>query len=54
MDETHALAILTVLKDHKDTEVAHSTADETLCLFLVHLGYTDIVEAWKKIPKWYA
>lgn len=37
-----------------DPERNHSNADELLCLLLKELGYTDIVEAYEKIEKWYA
>lgn len=35
-------------------EDGHIEADDALCGLLVHLGYTDIVEQYLKIPKWYA
>ena len=37
-----------------DVEVAHAEADKVLCELLEKLGYGEVVEAWKKIPKWYA
>lgn len=35
-------------------EEGHVEADDALCGLLVHLGFTDIVEKYLKIPKWYA
>jgi len=37
-----------------DEESPHINADWILADFLRELGYKDIVEAWKQIPKWYA
>jgi hypothetical protein len=37
-----------------DIEAAHSIADDALCGFLEGLGFADVVEAWHKVPKWYA
>ena len=42
------------LQDNIDTEVAHAYADGILCDILNELGYSDIVEAWEQIDKWYA
>lgn len=41
-------------KYKRDIEVAHGVADDLLCEALNRLGYTDLVEEWHKIPKWYA
>lgn len=38
----------------EDQEQGHMDADDALCGLLVHLGYTDIVEQYLEIPKWYA
>jgi len=35
-------------------EDGHVEADDALCGLLVHLGFTDIVEKYLEIPKWYA
>jgi hypothetical protein len=35
-------------------EVWHVEADNILCELLDHLGYHDFVEAFEKVPKWYA
>lgn len=48
-----AVERLSDVKDF-DTERAHSEADETLCDVLTSLGYEEIVEAWRKVDKWYA
>lgn len=37
-----------------DPEIAHTEADKLLCAALDKLGYHDIVEAWRRVPKWYA
>lgn len=37
-----------------DPEVSHSIADETLCSFLRHLGYHDLVDTFEKVEAWYA
>jgi hypothetical protein len=37
-----------------DREAAHILADGLLCQLLTHLGYTEVVEAYEKIDKWYA
>lgn len=37
-----------------DAENQHHSADWVLCELLRTLGYGDVVEAWDKIPKWYA
>lgn len=39
---------------NQDHEVAHITADNILCEILNTLGYSDIVEAFNEIFKWYA
>lgn len=37
-----------------DTELAHATADDLLCEFLIFLGYKNLVDQFEKVPKWYA
>lgn len=32
----------------------HEYSDDTLCQLLLDLGYEDVVEAYKKVPKWYS
>lgn len=41
------------LQSNDDTELAHIQADDILCSFLEELGYSDVVEEYKKISKWY-
>lgn len=38
----------------KDPEVDHRIADGILCDVLMELGYSDLVDAYEKITKWYA
>lgn len=49
-----AVARLSRLAQLSDAEVAHHEADKVLCYVLDQLGYRDVVEAWKKVPRWYA
>jgi hypothetical protein len=37
-----------------DTEARHIRADEVLCEALRHLGYDHLVDAFERLPKWYA
>ena len=37
-----------------DPEIAHVNADKILCELLTSLGFSDVVEEFKKVPKWYA
>lgn len=37
-----------------DTEGDHGEADNALKLFLLELGYKDLVDEWEKVKKWYA
>ena len=37
-----------------ETETAHINADDILCKLLADLGYTDVLEEYYKVPKWYA
>ena len=39
---------------NSDYEVAHQNADLCLCELLEGIGLTDVVEAYKKVGKWYA
>ena len=38
------------LKDESD----HDEADYLLCNLLEELGYTELVEVYRKLPKWYS
>ena len=53
MDREEALAKLAECRRY-DTESGHSVADEVLCDLLRSLGYDDVVDAWDRLPKWYA
>lgn len=48
-----ALERIKAAADH-GVEAGHVEADDALCGLLVHLGFTDIVEKYLQIPKWYA
>ena len=45
---------LKVAQQDGDTESAHAEADDVLCDLLKELGYTKVIEEYKKVPKWYA
>lgn len=36
------------------SEESHIAADDILCELLLNLGFDKIVDAYNKIPKWYA
>lgn len=36
-----------------DLEIAHMDADEILCSLLRGLGYTETVDAFERLTKWY-
>lgn len=42
------------LQSEDDVEYAHATADEILCQALEHFGQHELVDAWKKVKKYYA
>ena len=42
------------MSEHGDAESPHIEADQILCDALSDLGYTDVVEAYEAIGKWYA
>jgi hypothetical protein len=46
--------ILKLQEDEGDTESFHFEADLLLCDILKDLGYSETVELFKKLPKWYA
>lgn len=35
-------------------EEGHMEADKILCEFLESRGFQDVVEAWRKVGKWYS
>jgi hypothetical protein len=49
-----ALNKLNELQGCGDPEATHSVADTVLCDLLESLGYSDVVEKWKTVEKWYA
>lgn len=48
-----AIAKLKGLQSSLDTPSAHIEADDILCLFLHHLGHSDLVVEYRKIHKWF-
>lgn len=50
----HALNSLRALQGSGDIEINHYVADKILCAVLEKLGYSNIVDEWDKIEKWYA
>lgn len=44
----------TTYRGTPDTEVIHSVADDLLCELLTRLGYTETVQAFHDLDKWYA
>lgn len=53
MDEQLNAKYLMMMKTIKD-EFEHDEADNLLCDLLEELGYTELVDAYRKIPKWYS
>jgi len=45
--------ILIEQNSNLDKESAHDHADNALCLLLKELGYTEIVELFEKLEKYY-
>ena len=37
-----------------DTEAGHASADTVLCELLIELGYSDVVDVYNRVDKWYA
>lgn len=54
MTREEAIKELTSYHHTTDEEVAHARADDILCEILTDLGYADVVEAYHKVPKWFA
>ena len=40
--------------NNSERESAHAIADNALCELLNGLGFTDVVEIYNKVGKWYA
>lgn len=49
-----AISQLKDLQESNDIESAHAEADDILCTVLEVLGYSELVEEYKKVEKWYA
>ena len=54
MTEEEALERLEDLIEMEDVEKAHYLADKVLIDFIRNLGYTEVVDLWKQVEKWYA
>ena len=54
MTKDEAIKRLKEEQDDGDIEGAHMNADAILCSLLSSLGYSDVVEEYEKISKWYA
>lgn len=54
MDEEKYVKRLKEIIDSQDTEGGRYDADQVLCDALEELGYTDIVDEWRKQSKLYA
>jgi hypothetical protein len=55
--ESKYLELLKQLDPHPNqiaSEESHIAADDILCELLFNLGFDKIVDAYNKIPKWYA
>lgn len=53
-NKTTKLVTMQELNNLGNQEIAHIEADKILCNLLSDLGYSDIVEAFEKVNKWYA
>lgn len=42
------------LEELDDAEIRHVEADNILCSLLIRLGYSDVVDAFDSLDKWYA
>lgn len=54
MTKEEALAKLLECQKNDDTEMAHSDADDVLCVLLNEFGYGDVVAEYHKVSKWFA
>ena len=54
MTKEEAIVELNKAINNVDTEIAHCDADDILCKLLISLGYSDVVELYNKVDKWYA
>ena len=51
---SYAQRLISLQSDRTDTKMGHFEADNILCELLKELGYSDLVEEFEKIDKWYA
>lgn len=54
MNRETAIELLRMEQKNRDTEMAHHNADGVLCDLLKALGYSDVIDEWAKVGKWYA
>ena len=54
MTPEEAIVKLRDAQDNGDMEIAHADADDILCSLLKSLGYTEVVEEYEKVDKWFA
>lgn len=54
MTKEEAIEELEEYSRYSDVEAAHCCADGVLIRFLNSLGYEDVIDVYKKVPKWYA
>ncbi len=54
MKKEEAIELLKAEQINIDVEVAHIRADDILCKLLTELGYSEVVEEFEKVRKWYA
>lgn len=54
MTREDAIKKLKMEQSNGDTEMAHSNADDVLCELLRSLGYSDVVDEYEKVDKWFA
>lgn len=52
--DRYAACSMRDLAGSRDQEMAHFTADLILLDLLKMVGFTETVEAFKEVPKWYA
>lgn len=45
---------LKALQSGTDVECSHCEADDILCELLIDIGYSDVVEEYNEVDKWYA
>jgi hypothetical protein len=54
IDKEFYITELQKLQNENDVEHNHWVADKFLCCLLSDLGYSDVVEEYERISKWYA